>query len=179
MNCWKDTTITLNDTWGPGADNVLRAPLQCAPEFSLRASYLRDGHGARQLSQLRVEISSGYLSDGWHGAVFTPVGTIPIEGIYGLPPWDPSQAETYRKLIQGPDNNLGDSRTVRLEGVIPYADSNGVVGYDTIRLYYAFNAVQGSVNPDLVIVKTATLVGIPGFVQVRQDGGAQGPPNHP
>jgi hypothetical protein len=177
VNCWKDKTITLNDTWGPGAADVLRAPLGCAPEFSLRGCYVRDGGGARQLGQMRAEISSGYLGDGWNGTVFTPVGTIPVKGIYGLPPWDPSQAATYRNMIEGPGNNLGDSRTARLEGAIPYVDANGVVGYDTVRLYYAFNAVQGSANPDLVIVKTATLVGIPGVVQVRQDGGGQGPPH--
>lgn len=177
MNCWIDKTITLNDTWGPGAYDVLRAPLGCAPEFSLRASYLRDSRSGRQPGQLRAEMSSGYLCDGWNGAIFTPMGTMPVTGISGLPPWNPSQADTYRNLIEGPNNNLGDSRTLRLEGAIPYVDANGVVGYDTVRLFYAFNAVSGSPIPDLVIVKTATLVGIPGSVQVRQDGGAQGPPN--
>jgi hypothetical protein len=176
MNCWIDKTITLNDTWGPGANDVLRAPLGCAPEFALRAQYVRDGRGDWKLAQLRAVVASGYLCDGWHGALFTPVGTVEVKGIYGLPPWDPTQAETYRKLIQGPDNNLGDSRTVRLEGTIPYVDASGAVGYDTIRLFYAFNAVEGSVIPDLVIVKTATLVGIPGTVQIRQDGGGEGPP---
>ena len=127
-------------------------------------------------SQLRAEISSGFLSDGWHGAVFTPMGSVEVSGIYGLPPWDPSKAEIYRNMIQGPDNNLGDSRTRRLEGSIPYVGSNGVVGYDTVRLFYAFNAVQGAPNADLVIVKTATLVAIPGIVRVKQDGGGQGPP---
>jgi hypothetical protein len=176
VNSWIDKTITLNDSWGPGANDVLRAPLGCAPEFSLRAVYLRDSRGAWKLSQLRAAISSGYLSDGWNGALFTPVGTVEVKGIYGLPPWDPSQADTYRNLIVGPNNNLGDSRTVRLEGTIPYVDANGVVGYDTVRLFYAFNAVLGSANSDLVIVKTSTLAGIPGTVQIRQDGGAEGPP---
>jgi len=72
--------------------------------------------------------------------------------------------------------HLGDSRTVRLEGVIPYLDANGAVGYDTVRLFYAFNAVEGAPIADLVIIKTGTLVAIPGTVQVRQDGGAHGPP---
>jgi hypothetical protein len=177
VNCWIDKTIKLNDTWGPGAYNTLRAPLGCSPEFSLRACYLRDGQGTRQPSQLRAELSSGYMSDGWNGTVFTPVGTVPVKGIYGLPPWDPSQAETYRNLINGPNNNLGDSRTVHLEGVIAYLGESGGIGYDTVRLFYCFNAVEGSANPDLVVVKSATLVGIPGVVQVREDGGAQGPPN--
>jgi hypothetical protein len=177
VNCWKDKTIRINDSWGPGANDVLQAPLGCAPEFSMRGLYLRDSRATRQLGQLQAQISSGYLSDGWHGAVFTPVGNVPVKGIYGLPPWDPSQAEVYRKMIESPDNNLGDSRTVRLEAPIAYVDANGAVGYDTVRLFYAFNAVQGAPISDLVIIKMATLVGIPGTVQVRQDGGAHGPPN--
>jgi hypothetical protein len=177
VNCWIDKTITLNDSWGPGAGDVLRPPLGGAPEFSLRPRYLRDSRASRQLGQLRAEISSGFLGDGWQGAVFTPFGTVPVKGIFGLPPWDPTQADTYRNLIEGPNNNLGDSRTVRLEGAIPYVDANGVVGYDTVRLFYAFNAVEGSPQADLVIIKTATLVGIPGVVQVRQDGGGHGPPD--
>jgi hypothetical protein len=177
VNPWIDKTIIVNDSWGAGAADVLRAALGCAPEFSMRGRYLRDSKGARQISHLCAEISSGYLNDGWNGAVFTPVGTVPVKGIYGLPPWDPSQADTYRNLIEGPNNNLGDSRTVRLEGVIAYVDANGVVGYDTVRLFYAFNAVQGSACADLVVIKIATLVGIPGSVQVRQDGAGQGPPH--
>jgi hypothetical protein len=177
VNCWIDRTIVLNDTWGPGAYDVLRAPLACAPEFSLRACYLRDGKGGRTLGQFRAEVASGFLSDGWHGAIFTPIGSVQVAGIAGLPPWDSSQADTYRNIIEGADTNLGDSRTMRLEAAIPYVDANGNVGYDTVRLFYAFNAVKGSPVSDLVIVKTATLVGIPGTVQIRQDGGGQGPPH--
>jgi hypothetical protein len=177
VKCWINKTIKLNDTWGPGANNVLRPPMSCLPEFSLRASYIRDSGGSRLTSQLRAEISSGFLSDGWHQAVFTPMGSVEVSGIYGLPPWDPSKAEIYRNMIQSPDNNLGDSRTLRLEGAIPYVGANGAVGYDTVRLFYAFNAVQGSPDADLVIVKIATLAAIPGIVQARQDGGGQGPPH--
>jgi hypothetical protein len=174
VNCWMNKTISLNDSWGPGANDVLRAPLGCAGEFSLRPRYLRDARGARQLAQFEAEFASGYMSDGWRAAVFTPVGTMPITGVFGLPPWDPTQAATYRNLIEGPTTNLGDSRTLRLEAVIPYTDPNGAVGYDTVRLFYAFNAIQGAESPDLVVLKTATLVGISGVVQVRQDGGGQG-----
>jgi hypothetical protein len=177
VNCWKDKRIKINDSWGPGASQVLRVPLGCAPEFSMRARYLRDSEGVRQLGQLSTTISSGYLSDGWQGAVFTPVGTIEVKGIYGLPPWDPSQAKVYRDMIQSPNNNLGDSRTMRLEGVIPYVNAEGLVGYNTVRLFYAFNAVEGAPIADLVIMKIATLVAIPGTVQVREDGGASGPPD--
>jgi hypothetical protein len=177
VNSWINKIIKLNDSWGPGATDVLGAPLGCAAEFALRGHFLRDAKGARQLGQLRAELSSGYIGDGWQGTGFTPVGSVPVKGIFGLPPWDPSQAGTYRNLIEGPNNNLGDSRTVRLEGVIAYVDANGAVGYDTVRLFYAFNAVQGSANADLVVIKTATYVAIPGSVQVRQDGGGHGPPS--
>jgi len=177
VNCWKDKTIKINDSWGPITNSVLRVPLGCAPVLSMRGRYLRDPQGAGKLGQLRTEISSGYLSDGWQSAVFTPVGSVPVKGIYGLPPWDPSESQTYRDMIDGPNNNLGDSRTIRLEGVIAYADASGEIGYETVRLFYAFNAVQGAPNSDLVIIKSTTLVAIPGTVKVRDDGGAQGPPD--
>jgi hypothetical protein len=174
VNPWKDKTIKLNDSWGPVTNTVLRVPLGCAPEFSMRARYLRDNQGARQLGQLRAEISSGYLSDGWQGAIFTPVGSVPVEGIQGLPPWDPSQAKVYRDMIDGPDNNLGDSRTQRLEGAIPYVGADGTIGYEAVRLFYAYNAVQGAPIADLVILKRMTLIGTPGPLD---DGGASGPPD--
>ena len=177
MNCWNDKTISLNDSWGPGANDVLRAPLGCAAEFSLRPRYLRDSKGTLHVGQFEAVFASGYMGDGWNGAVFTPVGTLPVAGISGLPPWDTSQAAAYRNLIEGPNSNIADSRTQRLEGVIPYVDANGAVGYDTVRLFYAFNAVKGGPVADLVVVKTATLVGIAGTVQIRQDGGAHGPPH--
>jgi hypothetical protein len=177
VNTWIDKTIKLNDSWGPGAANVLGAPLGHAAEFSLRGRYLRDSKGIRQPGQLRAEISSGYIGDGWQHAVFTPIGSMPVQGIFGLPAWDPTQSDTYRNLIDGPNNNLGDARTIRLEGVIAYLDANGAVGYDIVRLFYAFNAVEKSANADLVIVKIATYVGIPGTVQIRQDGAGHGPPS--
>ena len=175
MNCWTDKTVTISDSWGPGIKDVLWAPLGAAVTFTLRGRYLRDARGTRQLAQIQAEFSSGFLCDGWQGAIFTPLGTNPVKGIVGLPAWDPSQQSKYQALIDGPNTNLGDSGTLRLEGVIPYVDSKGQVGFDTVRLYYAFNAVQGAI-PDLVIVKTATLVGTPGTVQVLQDGAGHGPP---
>ena len=174
MNPWKDKTIKLNDSWGPVTNTVLRVPLGCAPEFSMRARYLRDNQGVRQLGQLRAEISSGYLSDGWQGAIFTPIGSVPVEGIQGLPPWDPSQAKVYRDMIDGPDNNLGDSRTQRLEGSIPYVGADGTIGCEAVRLFYAYNAVQGAPIADLVILKRMTLIGTPSPLD---DGGASGPPD--
>ena len=58
MNCWIDKTVKLNDSWGPGAANVLQAPLGCPAEFSLRGRYIRDVKGQWQLGQLRAEIAA-------------------------------------------------------------------------------------------------------------------------
>lgn len=178
MKCWIDKTITFNDAWGPGADDLLRAPLGCNPEVALRARYMRNAQGGLVVAQLTAECASGFIGDPWYGAVFTPVGTVPVEGIHGLPPWDgtPETQKIYRDMINGPNNNLGKPGTIRLETVLPYVGSNGVVGYDTVRLFYAFNAVYGSEIADLVIAKTATLVAAPGQVGVLQEGGGSGPP---
>jgi hypothetical protein len=176
VNCWINTTVTLNDAWGLGAEDILQTPLGKLAEFSLRPRYLRDAQGNRQLAHFTVDFPSGFLPDGWQGATFTPMGTQPVAGVYDLPPWDPSTSATYRKVIEAA-TSLGDSRTLRLEGVIPYLGANGGVGYDTVRLFYAFNAVKGSKIPHLVVIKTATLIEIPGTVQARQDGSGNGPPN--
>jgi hypothetical protein len=104
------------------------------------------------------------------------MGTIAVAGIIGLAPWDPSQSAAYRKVIDAASVSLGDSRTVRLEGVIPHLGPQGGVGYNKVRLFYVFNAVQGQL-PDLVVIKIATHVAIPGTVQARQDGMAHGPPH--
>jgi hypothetical protein len=72
---------------------------------------------------------------------------------------------------------LGDSRTLRLEGIVPYVGLKGV-GYKYVRLFYVPNAVNGP-NPDLVIVQTHAHTGIAGTVQARQDGTGQGPPGKP
>ena len=104
------------------------------------------------------------------------MGTIAVAGITGLTPWDPSQSAAYRKAIDAASVSLGDSRTERLEGVIPHLGSQGGVGYNKVRLFYVSNAVQGPM-PDLVVIKIATHVAIPGTVQARQDGTGHGPPH--
>ena len=178
MKCWIHTRVTLNDSWGLGASDILETPLKRSPEFYLRPQYLRDAQGNHQIANFVVDFQSGYLADGWQGATFTPRGTQPVAGISGLPPWDPTQKAAYRQVIDAAAMSLSDARTQRLEGVIPYLDPNGGVGYDTVRLFYAFNAVSGGNMPHLVIVKTATLAGVPGTVQARQDGSGQGPPKN-
>jgi hypothetical protein len=175
VNLWIDKTVMLNDSWGPGATAVLKAPNGGLAEFTLRARSLRDSQGRRQPAQLVAEIASGFLGDGWIGAVFTPMGTEPVTGLAGLAPWDPTQAAAYRKAIEGGSTNIGNSTTMRLEGVIPFLGAGGVVGYDVVRLYYAVSAVKGPL-PDLVVVKTATHTGIPGTVRAQQDGAGHGPP---
>ena len=85
---------------------------------------------------------------------------------------------SYRDKINAAAKSLGNPRTVRLEGVIPYLGAKGGVGYDTVRLFYVADAVKSSKSPHLVVLKTATLVDIPGNVRSRQDGSGQGPPKH-
>ncbi|HTC14481.1 MAG TPA: hypothetical protein VK695_01625 [Steroidobacteraceae bacterium] len=174
MKSWIDKTVTLNDTWGPGAQHSLTNPLGCLPEFSLRARYLRDNHGKRHPAHLTLEFSSGFLADGWHNITFTPMGSKAVSDIGGLPAWDASHRDTYRKLINSA-KSLDNSQTERLEAVIPYLDK-GHVAYNTVRLFYVTNAVKGPIV-DLVVVRISHHTGIPGTVQARQEGGAQGPPH--
>jgi hypothetical protein len=172
---WINKRIALNDSWGVGAADSLKTPLGQQPEFALRPRYLRDAQGSQQPAHFTVDFPSGFLADGWQGVNFIPMGTSPVSGISGLPPWDTAQLATYRKVIDAASVNLGDARTSRLEAVIPYLGQNGGVGYNKVRLFYVFDAVQGKV-PDLVVVKTATHIAIPGTVQGRQDGTGHGPP---
>jgi hypothetical protein len=174
---WIGKTVTLNDCWGPSAETILKAPNGKRPEFRLRARELRDGRNQLQPVQLVAEISAGSLAEGWQGAVFTPLGSTPVSGISGLPPWETSHRDRYRQLLEGGTTNIGDSRTLRLEAVVPFINADGTVIYDTVRLYFAENAVQGGPVPHLVIVKTSLLIGPNGTVQARQDGSAQGPPH--
>jgi hypothetical protein len=173
---WTHTSVVLNDSWGLGADDILKTPLGKNPEFTLRPRYLRDSQGNRQVAHFTVEFSSGYLPDGWQGATFTPMGVDPVQGIAGLPEWDPVHKTGYRDKINAAAASLGNPRTERLEGVIPYLGAKGGVGYDTVRLFYVADAVTSSHSPHLVVLKTATLVDIPGNVRSRQDGSGQGPP---
>ena len=176
MNFWSNKRVTLNDSWGPGAAHTLTTPLGQQPEFSLRPLHLRDAQGNPQLAHFSIDFPSGFLADGWRAVNFAPLGTIAVEGITGLAPWDPSQSAAYRKVIDAASVSLGDSRTVRLEAVIPHLGPQGGVGYNKVRLFYVFNAVQGPI-PDLVVIKIATHVAIPGTVQARQDGTGHGPPH--
>ena len=175
MNFWSNKRVTLNDSWGPGAAHTLTTPLGQQPEFSLRPLHLRDAQGNPQLAHFSIDFPSGFLADGWRAVNFAPLGTIAVEGITGLAPWDPSQSAAYRTAIDAASVSLGDSRTVRLEAVIPHLGPQGGVGYNKVRLFYVFNAVHGQI-PDLVVIKIATHVAIPGTVQARQDGTGHGPP---
>ena len=176
MNFWSNKRVTLNDSWGPGAAHTLTTPLGQQPEFSLRPLHLRDAQGNPQLAHFSIDFPSGFLADGWRAVNFTPLGTIAVEGITGLAPWDPPQSAAYRTAIDAASVSLGDSRTVRLEAVIPHLGPQGGVGYNKVRLFYVFNAVHGQI-PDLVVIKIATHVAIPGTVQARQDGTGHGPPH--
>jgi hypothetical protein len=175
VNYWSHKTVTLNDSWGPGAAHTLTTPTGQRPEFSLHPRYLRDPQGNRHLAHFTIDLASGFLPDGWQGVNFVPGGSAAVSGISGLPPWAPSQQATYRKVIDAASAILADSRTLRLEAVIPYVDQ-GNLGYNKVRLFYVANAVQGPL-PDLVVVKIATHVAVPGTVQGRQEGSGQGPPH--
>lgn len=175
MNYWSDKRVRLSDSWGAGAAHTLTTPLNQQPEFSLHPRHLRDSSGNRHLAHFGIDFSSGLLADGWQGVNFVPMGSIAVTGIAGLPPWDPSQRDAYRKMIDAASVSLGDSRTLRLEAVIPYFAQGGV-GYNKVKLFYVSNAVQGPIK-DLVVVKVATHSAVPGTVQARQDGSGQGPPD--
>lgn len=174
MNNWINKTVALNDSWGQGAIDTLATPLGKHPQFTLRARHLLDAKGQRSCAHFGIDFSSGYLADGWQGVNFIPIGTAAVTGISGLPPWDPSQQNTYRKMIQAAYPSLGGSNTERLEGIIPYMGTRGI-GYNKVKLFYIANAVQGP-EPDLVVVTISTHVSIPGTVQGKQEGGGQGPP---
>jgi hypothetical protein len=174
VNHWSHKSVTLNDTWDPGALHSLSNPLKCLPEFSLRPRYLRGSGGARHLAHFSLDFSSGYLEDGWQGITFTPMGSDPVTGISNLPLWDPKYRQTYRDAINKAAGSLDSSRTARLEAIIPYLDQ-GSVAYNSVRLFYVEKAVQG--NADLVVVRVKSLIGVPRGVQGRQDGNGQGPPH--
>jgi hypothetical protein len=175
VNNWSNKRVRLNDSWGPGAAHSLTTPLGQQPEFILHPRHLRDAQGKLHLAHFSIDFSSGYLDDGWQGVNFVPMGTVPVAGISGLPEWQASQRDTYRKAIDAAAASLSDSRTQRLEAVIPYY-AHGGVGYNKVRLFYVPNAAKGS-KPDLVVVKIATHATAPGTVQASQDGTAQGPPD--
>ena len=116
MDCWIHTSVVLNDSWGLGADDILKTPLGKNPEFTLRPRYLRDSQGKRQVTHFTVEFSSGYLPDGWQGATFTPLGVDPVQGITGLEEWEPGQKTSYRDKINAAAKSLGNPRTVAPRG---------------------------------------------------------------
>ena len=177
MKYWTNTRVTLVDTWGPGASHTLHTPLGRHPEFTLHPRHLRDNEGVPQLAHFTIDFPSGYLADGWQGVNFIPLGTKDFRGIRGLPPWTPSQKARYRSAIDGAADDLSDSRTRRLEGVVPFLGDRGIVGYYKVRLFYLSNAVRGKVK-DLVVVQTLPHVGMKGEVQARQGtGNGTGPPH--
>jgi hypothetical protein len=57
---------------------------------------------------------------------------------------------------------------------VPFLGKNGV-GYDTVKLFYLANAVQGA-KKDLVVVTTTVMAGAAGSVRGSQDGSSHGPP---
>ncbi len=176
MDWWINKRVTLNDSWGPGAVHTLTTPTGKQPEFTLRPRHLRGAQGNPQLAHFAIDFPSGFLADGWQGVNFIPLGSVDVTGISGLPPWTAAHSATYRNAIAAAAVSLGDSRTLRLEAVIPYTGPGGGVGYNKVRLFYVSKAVQGPIA-DLVVVKIATYAAIAGTVQGRQEGEGHGPPH--
>lgn len=168
---WIDTTVTLNDSWGPGAQHNLSTPLGGQPELCLRARYLRDSKRNPLPAHFSVDFSAGYLGDGWLGVNFVPLGKDPVKGIAGLPPYSKSTRLTYRNKIEEAADYLDCSSTARLEGVVPYITKSGQLGYNRVKLFYVRNAVKGPV-PDLVIVRLQHHQSASGTVQANQRPGA-------
>ncbi len=177
MKHWMYTRVTLVDSWGPGASHTLHTPLGKQPEFTLHPRHLRDAGGTPQPAHFTIDFPSGFLADGWQGVNFIPLGTKDFRGIKGLPPWTPARKARYRNAVDAAADDLSDSRTRRLEGIVPYLGERGSVGYYRVRLFYLFNAVRGKIK-DLVVVQTAPYIAVNGQVQARQGGGgAVGPPH--
>jgi hypothetical protein len=176
VNYWNNKTVTLNDAWGMGADHTLSTPLKVMPQFCMRPRFLKDDTGVVRQAHFSVDFFSGYLSDGWQGVNFIPMGTQPVAGISGLPPWDPAQKDVYRRAIAAASGSFDNSQTARLEAVVPYVSGQGAVGFNKVRLFYIDGAVKAP-NPDLVVVKIATHVNPAGTVQARQNGDGHGPPH--
>jgi hypothetical protein len=174
VNYWSNSRVILNDAWGASPPDILQNPLGKLAEFTLRPRHLRDGTGGLQLAHFTIDFQSGHLADGWQGASFTPMGTTAVTAISGLPPWDPSKRDTYRQAIDGAKSVLSEPRALRLEGIVPFLGKNGV-GYDTVKLFYLANAVQGA-KKDLVVVTTTVMAGAAGSVRGSQDGSSHGPP---
>lgn len=173
MEHWNNKTITINDMWGIGAAHVLKTQVEKRPQFSLRTSYLSDKDGREYLTHFTIDFKLGFLAEGWRGVTLNPGGRNPITGISALPPWDSSQKSVYINAIENVAGILGDARTARLEGIVPYV-SQGQVHYDRVRLFYAANAIRCEETPDLVIIKVATYQVAPGTVRALQDGGGHG-----
>jgi hypothetical protein len=124
------------------------------------------------------------LNDSWGpGAAHTLTTPLRQQPEFSLRPRYLRDAQGNRQLahfsIDFPSGFLADGWggvNFTLEGVIPHLGPQGGVGYNKVRLFYVSNAVQGPI-PDLVVIKIATHVAIPGTVQARQDGSGHGPPH--
>lgn len=176
MKHWMNTRVALLDSWGAGAAHSLKTPVGRQPEFTLHPRHLRHTDGTSQLAHFTIDFPSGFLADGWQAVNFIPLGSRTVRGIKGLPAWTPSQKTRYRSAIESIADTLADSRTSRLEAVIPYLSKASQVGYNKVRLFYVANAVKGK-ERDLVVVTIATHVAAKGEVQARQSGSGYGPPH--
>jgi hypothetical protein len=167
-------TVAICDAWGAGADHSLKPSNGEPLDFRLQAQTLPNPEGGDYVVNYAVDPRSN-VPAGWKGAIFTPVGKDPVQGIRKLPDWDDTKRDEYRKAVDDAYDNLCDSRTERLESIIPYVDENGQLGYNAVRLFYVPN-VRTNPPKHLFVIKTATFKLGDGTVQACQDGSAHGPP---
>lgn len=168
--------VAISDKWGAGADHSLGTPLGKLPEFWLRPRHIWSPDGKkRHLVNYTVDFASGFLADGWVGAVFTPMGKEPVK-IDSLPDWSESQRGAYQNTINKADGSLCDSRTERLESIIPYVSKDGKLGYNVVKIFYLPH-VRKSPTEHVYIIRIQTHKLADGSVQGQQDGTAHGPPD--
>jgi hypothetical protein len=166
--------VVIVDTWGPGKAHSLTPPLKGNLEFWLRPRFIQGADGSSHLADYSIEFSRGRAPDEWAGAIFTPMGTEDVRQINRLPAWDPSHQQKYQDVINSAKDELCDSRTQRLETIVPFVDDGGV-GYNYLRLFWVKDARPGPTT-HLIVIKTATHALAKGSVQGRQDGSGHGPP---
>jgi hypothetical protein len=165
----------IADVWGAGADHSLKPKNGKPLDFWLQAQTLPNPGGNPYTVNYTVD-PTGSIPEGWKSVIFTPMGKNPVQGISKLPAWEEKQRAHYRKAIEDAHDNLCDSRTERLESIIPYVDEHGQLGYNAVRLFYVPDARQGP-TPHLFVIKTATFKLGDGTVQACQDGSGHGPPS--
>jgi len=131
------------------------------------------------IANYAVDFKSGQAPDEWAGAIFTPMGTVDVTGISGLPDWDrskPAVCKKYQDVINAAASDLARSSTRRLETIVPHVSSAGILGYSAVRLFCVENA-RNAPTKHLFVIEAVTVKQSAGGVRALQDGVGHGPPN--